>query len=391
MNEETEKAAPGSSWGECTTVKYPRNLDDGESRCYTVFVTVVTMAIPTLDQLFKLAIQKKASDLHIVADMPPILRVDGVLIPQKQFATLDADQTASLCYSLLNDGQKRRFIESRDLDVGYEIKDGTRFRVNLHWEKDRAGLVARVISARIPTLKELLMPGIVYDLCRLDQGFVLVTGPTGCGKSTSLAAMIDLINGERTAHIVTLEDPIEFIYTSKKSIIKQRQLGTDILSFAAGLKHVVRQDPNIVLVGEMRDLETIGSAITLAETGHLVLATLHTFNAAQTVDRIIDVFPPHQQNQVRSQLSLFLRAIISQRLLPRAKGGRIAAREILLNTPAVANLIRENKIPQIKTAIQTSAHEGMFTMDQNIKYLFESGEIERDIALSHMVNPESLH
>ncbi len=235
------------------------------------------------------------------------------------------------------------------------------------------------------------MPEIVYDLVRLDQGLILVTGPTGCGKSTSLAAMINLINEERSAHIVTLEDPIEFVYTPKKCIIKQRQLGTDMLTFASGLKHVVRQDPNVILVGEMRDLETIASTITLAETGHLVLATLHTFNAAQTVDRIICVFPPHQQNQVRSQLSLFLKGIISQRLLPHAKGGRVAAREVLLNSPAIANLIRENKIPQIKTAIQTSAHDGMTTMDQAIKRLFESGDITREVAVAHMANPDSLH
>lgn len=349
------------------------------------------MATSNLDQLFKLAIQKKASDLHIVADMPPILRIDGELAPQPNLGILTGKDTESLCMSLLNDEQAKRFVASRDLDVGYEIKDGTRFRVNLHWEKDQAGLVARVISSKIPTMKELQMPDIVYDLIRLNEGLILVTGPTGCGKSTSLAAMINLINEERSAHIVTLEDPIEFVYMPKKCIIKQRQLGTDILSFASGLKHVVRQDPNVILVGEMRDLETIASTITLAETGHLVLATLHTFNAAQTVDRIIDVFPPHQQNQVRSQLSLFLKGIVSQRLLPRARGGRIAAREILLNTPAIANLIRENKIPQIKTAIQTSAHEGMTTMDQNIKVLFENGEIARDVALAHMTNPESLH
>lgn len=350
-----------------------------------------TMATPSIDQLFKIAIQKKASDLHIVASMPPILRIDGELVPQTSLDELTGDDTAALCYSMLNEEQKKRFVASRDLDLGYEIKDGTRFRVNLHWEKDKAGLVARVISAKIPTMKDLDMPDIVYDLIRLNEGLILVTGPTGCGKSTSLAAMIDLINGERSAHIVTLEDPIEFIYQPKRCIIKQRQLGTDMLSFGAGLKHVVRQDPNVILVGEMRDLETIASTITLAETGHLVLATLHTFNAAQTVDRIIDVFPPHQQNQVRSQLSLFLKGIISQRLLPRIKGGRIAAREILLNSPAIANLIRENKIPQIKTAIQTSAHEGMLTMDNSIKLLFENKEITRDTALSHMTNPESLH
>ena len=251
------------------------------------------MAPQNLDQLFKLAVQKKASDLHIVAGMSPILRIHGELVSQANLGQLTGKDTETLCISLLNDEQAKRFVASRDLDVGYEIKDGTRFRVNLHWEKDQAGLVARVISSKIPTMKELQMPDIVYDLIRLNEGLILVTGPTGCGKSTSLAAMINLINEERSAHIMTLEDPIEFVYQPKKCIIKQRQLGTDMLSFAAGLKHVVRQDPNVILVGEMRDLETIASTITLAETGHLVLATLHTFNAAQTVDRIIDVFSPH--------------------------------------------------------------------------------------------------
>ncbi len=345
----------------------------------------------TLAQLFTLAIKKKASDLHIITNMPPVLRIDGVLTPQTELGVLTPDQTETLCFSILSEEQKRRFVDQREIDVGHEIKDGTRFRVNMHWEKNVAGLVARVISINIPTLEELLMPEIVYDLIRMNQGLILVTGPTGCGKSTSLAAMIELINQERSENIITLEDPIEFVYTPKKCIIKQRQLGTDMLSFGEALKHVVRQDPNVILVGEMRDLETIASTITLAETGHLVLATLHTFNAAQTVDRIIDVFPPHQQNQVRLQLSLFLKGIVSQRLLPRVKGGRIAAREVLINTSAIGNLIRENKIAQIKTAIQTSADEGMMTMDQNIKRLFEAGEITELIARANMANPETLH
>jgi twitching motility protein PilT len=202
--------------------------------------------------------------------------------------------------------------------------------------------------------------------------------------------MIDLINAERSVHIVTLEDPIEFLYSPKKAIIKQRQLGTDMMSFAQGLKHVLRQDPNVIMVGEMRDLETIASTITLAETGHLVIATLHTLNAAQTIDRIIDVFPPYQQSQVRMQISLFLKGIISQQLLPGANGGRVAAREVLINTPAIANLIRENKVPQIKTAIQTSAEDGMFTMDQNIKKLYGDGIITEETAMAYMVNPSDL-
>ncbi len=343
-----------------------------------------------LESLFSLAVEQNASDLHIAVGLPPVYRINGELVPKKNLPVIEPRTAEELCYSLLNEAQKRRYQTERELDLGHQIKDGTRFRINLHWERDNAGMVARVIPIDIPALKELGMPNIVYDLLRLDQGLILFTGPTGCGKSTSLASMINVINEERTAHIVTLEDPIEFVYAPKRCIIKQRQLGTDMLSFGEGLKHVVRQDPNVILVGEMRDLETISSTITLAETGHLVFATLHTFSAAQTVDRIIDVFPPHQQNQVRMQLSLFLKGVISQRLMPRKSGGRIAAREILINTPAIANLIRENKVAQIKTSIQTSSEFGMTTMDQDLKRLYEIGEVEKEVALAHMTNPEAL-
>lgn len=344
----------------------------------------------TIDQLFELAVAKHASDLHLTSNMPPILRIDGELVAQTDLGELKPKDVEALCLSVLSQEQQRRFVQDRELDAGYEIRSGTRFRVNVHWEKNVTGMVARIISADIPSMEDLMMPDIVYDLVRASQGLVLFTGPTGCGKSTSLAAMIEFINQERSVNIITLEDPIEFIYKPKKCIIKQRQFGTDILSFAEGLKHVVRQDPNVILVGEMRDLETIASTITLAETGHLVFATLHTFNAAQSIDRIIDVFPPHQQNQIRMQLSLFLKGVISQRLLPRASGGRIAAREILLNSPAVGNLIRENKIAQLRTTIQTSAEQGMFTMDQDIKRLYETKEVTEEIARMNMVNPEML-
>lgn len=342
-----------------------------------------------IDDIFRYAVEQKASDVHIVEGLPPIIRVDGELRKLDR-PTLTPRDTAEVCYSLLTPEQKEVFDTEKELDLGYEIGGVSRFRVNLHWEKGSAGLVARLISNRIPTMEELNMPPITYDMVRLKQGLILVTGPTGMGKSTTLAAMIDLINSERSVHIVTLEDPIEFIYQPKRSIIKQRQLGTDMMSFAQGLKHVLRQDPNVILVGEMRDLETIASTITLAETGHLVLATLHTLNAAQTIDRIIDVFPPYQQSQVRLQISLFLKGIISQQLLTAAAGGRVAAREVLINTPAIANLIRENKIPQIKTAIQTSAEDGMFTMDQNIKKLYLDGIINEPTALAYMANPSDL-
>lgn len=343
-----------------------------------------------IDKIFETGVKAGASDVHIVSGQPPIIRVDGQLQNMREFKSLSPTEAAELCYSLLNAEQKEVFDTERELDIGYEIDGVSRFRINMHWEKGNAGMVSRIISRKIPTMEELVMPPITYDLCRLKQGLVLVTGPTGMGKSTTLAAMIDLINRERGVHVVTLEDPIEFVYEPKKAIIKQRQLGTDMMSFAQGLKHVLRQDPNVIMVGEMRDLETIASTITLAETGHLVLATLHTLNAAQTIDRIIDVFPPYQQSQVRLQISLFLKGIISQQLLPDARGGRVAAREVLINSPAIANLIRENKIAQIKTAIQTSAEDGMFTMDQNIKKLYLDGIVTEDVAMSYMSNPSEL-
>lgn len=344
----------------------------------------------SIDELFKIAVEKKASDLHLVAGMPPILRIDGNLSPIAAKSKLSGSEIRSLLKPIMTDKQFAILETARELDISYELKGLGRFRVNCHWEKDNLGMVARVISHDIPTLKDINVPPIVFDLVGLHQGLILVTGPTGCGKSTTLAAMINHINRERSAHIITLEDPIEFVFEPIKSIIKQRQLTTDMLSFSSALIHVLRQDPNVIMVGEMRDLETIATTITLAETGHLVLATLHTHNAAQTVDRIIDIFPPHQQPQIRLQLSITLRAILSQRLIPRIDNGRVATREILINTPAIANLIRENKIAQIKTVLQTSAEEGMVTMDQDLMNLVRTSAIRKETAQFHMLNPELL-
>lgn len=343
----------------------------------------------TLKELFKIAITKNASDLHLVAGVPPVLRINGNLSYIEKTKELTGKEIEQLVFSLLDATQKEKFIKDRELDVGLEI-NGYRYRVNLHFEKNNIGLVARIINNEIPSIEEIGMPKIIYDLLNLKQGLILVTGPTGCGKSTTLASMIEYINANRFNNIITLEDPIEYIFQPNKSIIIQRQLGSDIKSFASGLKHSLRQDPNVIMVGEMRDLETIATTITLAETGHLVLATLHTYNAAQTIDRIIDIFPPHQQNQVRMQLSMTLASVISQRLLPRLDGGRIAAREIMTNTPAVANLIRESKITQLKTVIQTSMKEGMVSLDQNLKELYKEKKIEKEIAQSYMDNPELL-
>ena len=343
----------------------------------------------TIESLLSEAAGLKASDLHMVVNKSPIVRVDGIL-KELDYPVLTGKNLSELLNAMLAPKLKQKFETERELDTSFQIKDGTRFRINLHFEKDNPGLVARVIPTKIPALEDLTMPAVVYNLTRLDYGLVLVTGPTGCGKSTTLAAIIEQINNERAVNIITLEDPIEFVFTPVKSIIKQRQLGTDMLSFNEGLKHILRQDPNVIMVGEMRDIETIAATITLAETGHLVFATLHTNNAAETLDRIVDVFPPHQQNQIRSQLSSSLRAIISQRLLPKVGGGRVAAREILTNNSAIANLIRENKTPQIKSVIQTSAAQGMITMDHSIRDLLKQDIITQATAEAHVISIDSL-
>jgi twitching motility protein PilT len=340
--------------------------------------------------LFKLAVEKQASDIHILVGKPPILRIDGILneIDDKPYTAVSAKEQI---YSLISDLQKKAFEQDRELDFSYAMPNVGRFRVNIHFEREVTGLVARVVSTKIPTIDELNMPPVVKKLVQIRDGLILVTGPTGCGKSTTLAALVNEINETHNAHIVTLEDPIEFIFPPKKSIIRQRQLGSDMKSFQEGLKHVLRQDPNVIMVGEMRDLESIAAAITLAETGHLVLGTLHTLSASQTVDRIIDSFPPYQQSQIRVQVSITLRAIISQQLLRKINGGRVAAREILINNNAVANLIRESKIAQIKTVIQTSADEGMITMDNDLKRLVHEGLVNMEDAKSHMLNPSLVH
>lgn len=331
----------------------------------------------TLDNLLKKAVERNASDVHLVSGLPPFFRIDGQLIAAEK-ENLSAKEIEGLAKEITDETRFRKFSIEKELDFAYEISDGSRFRINLHFEKGNIGLSARTIPPEIPSLEDVGMPQVVYDLCDLDRGLIILTGPTGCGKSTSLAAMINHINQKRNVNIITLEDPIEFIFKPLKSIVRQRQLGSDMLSFQSGLIHVLRQDPNVIMVGEMRDLETIAATITLAETGHLVFATLHTYSAAQTIDRIIDIFPPYQQNQIRMQISITLQGVISQRLIPRQKQGRVAAREILINTPAVANLIRENKIAQIKTAIQTGAKDGMITMDNALLKLFKDGVISKE-------------
>ncbi len=347
-----------------------------------------------IKNLFKIAAEKKASDLHLLVGQPPIIRIDGNLVTvnsvwsgKEFYSPLSANDLTIAVELLLNKEQRIRLNKDKDIDCSYDIS-GVRFRVNISYEKNNLCVVARVIEEKKPTLEEIGMPGIVKDLLNSPQGLILVTGPTGCGKSTTLAAMINHINSTRSCHIVTLEDPIEYVFNSDKSLVAQRQLGSDVSSFASGLKHVLRQDPNVIMVGEMRDLETISAAITLAETGHLVLATLHTYNAIQTVDRIIDIFPPHQQAQVRSQLSMLLTAVISQRLLPKIGGGRIAARELLIRNSAVSNLIRENKISQLKSVMEMHSKNGMITLDSHLKELYKSGEIDKETMNIYLEDPE---
>ncbi|MBN2884833.1 PilT/PilU family type 4a pilus ATPase [Patescibacteria group bacterium] len=332
---------------------------------------------------------QKASDLHLVFALAPKVRRDGELYfltdgtEAETLAPLTDEDLVAAAKELLTEKELNTLEANRDLDVAKTV-DLYRFRMNFSYDRGHLKIVARVISDSKPSLKDLGMPVSVRNLLNLPQGLILVTGPTGCGKSTTLAAMINHLNTEHNCHIITLEDPIEYVFTSNKSVISQRELGSDITSFSAGLNHALRQDPDVIMVGEMRDLETISTAVTLAETGHLVLATLHTYNAAQTIDRIIDIFPAHQQNQIRSQLSMTLAAVVSQRLLPRRSGGRVAAREIMICNSAIANLIRENKIAQIKTVIETNMKIGMITMDHHLKDLYKAGEIEREVALNYM-------
>jgi len=338
----------------------------------------------TINELLKAVVKNEASDLHLVAGLPPIMRVSGELQKVKGKALSDKE-VESLAISMLDKNLQDKFLRERELDVGYSLPSGERFRVNLHFEKGAISVAARAIPRDIPDLDEIGLQDVAKKFTELPHGLVLVTGPTGSGKSTTLAAMINEINKTRAENIITLEDPVEFGFVPDKSIIRQRQLGTDMLTFAEGLKHALRQDPDVIMVGEMRDLETIATTLTLAETGHLVFATLHTYSAAQTVDRIIDVFPPHQQPQIRIQLAMTLRGIVSQQLVPKKGGGRAAVREILVNNAAVANLIREGKTQQIKTVLQTGAKFGMITLEQDFDRLIKEKQVEEETAEEYLV------
>jgi len=339
-----------------------------------------------LKELLQLVVEKNASDLHLTEGEPPVLRVDGELLPADA-PRLTADDTKRLVYSVLTDKQKVTFEETLELDFSLYIPNISRFRVNVHQQRGSVEAAFRVVLLNIRSLEELGLPPIVGKLAMKPNGLVIITGPTGMGKTTTLAAMVDLINTQRKCLIVTIEDPIEYLFKNKKSIIKQREVGSDTHSFASALKHVLRQDPDVILIGEMRDLETIATAVTAAETGHLVLSTLHTPDAPQTVDRIIDVFPPHQQQQIMIQLAGCIQGIVAQQLLARKDGkGRIVATEIMVGTDAVRSCVREHRTQQLPTIIHTGSQYGMTTMDKSLKELYLKGIITYETAVSRAKN-----
>jgi len=341
-----------------------------------------------MKQLLEVVVKQGASDLHLTVGVPPMLRIDGELVAL-DLETLTQEVCKGLVYGILSDSQKVRFEEDLELDFSLSIKGLSRFRVNVHMERGNVEAAFRIVSLDIRTIEELGLPPVVADLARRPNGLVLVTGPTGVGKTTTLAAMANLISQEKRCLIITIEDPIEYLLPHKKSVIKQREVHSDTKSFANALRHVLRQDPDVILVGEMRDLETISTALTAAETGHLVLSTLHTPDASQTIDRIIDVFPSHQQQQIKVQLASSLQGIVSQQLLPCAEGqGRVVAAEILVATSGVRHLIREHKTEQLPTMIQTGALRGMQTMDSSLKELYLKGVITYETAISKARNPE---
>ncbi len=347
-------------------------------------------SILDMSQLLELMMNKGASDLHITLGSAPMLRIDGQMIPTP-FEKLTGEICQRLIYSLLTDTQKQRFEASNELDMSFGIKGIGRIRMNVFRQRGTVGAVLRSIPQKIKSIDELGLPPAIYDILKIPKGLILVTGPTGSGKSTTLASMIDYLNENEQSHIITIEDPIEFVHMHKKSIVNQREVGGDTSSFNTALKYILRQDPDTILIGEMRDMETIQSAINVAETGHLVFATLHTTDAAQSINRMIDVFPPHQQAQVRSQVSFVLQAVLSQQLLQRMSGpGRAMACEILVATPAIRNLIREEKTEQIMMTMQTGAKFGMQTMNMSLLDMYLRHIISYQQALQSSTDPDDL-
>lgn len=333
-----------------------------------------------IEVLLEEVVRRRASDLHLQVGLPPMLRIDGALVPVAGFNPLDEASVETLIFAILDQDQRQILLKDKEFDFSFAFGTLGRFRVNAFHERGNLAGALRLIPNEIKSISELGLPNVVLNFADFPRGLVLITGPTGSGKSTTLAALVDKINTEKSQHIITIEDPIEFTHKSKKSVVVQREVHYDTYSFSAALRSSLRQDPDVVLIGEMRDLETISAAITIAETGHLVFATLHTNSAAQSIDRMIDVFPPHQQPQIRAQLSNILMAICSQRLVPTIGGGRVAAAEILVANPAVRNIIREGKAHQLDAIIQTGAEVGMQTMDRTLVSLVQSGTITYDNA-----------
>jgi len=342
-----------------------------------------------LEDLFLNTLKFNASDLHLSVGYKPTIRVDGALLPLDEFSVLNPEHAQDLAYQILGD-RKETFLEKKEINFSYAFKDRARFRVNIFFEKGFISSSLRLISSQIKTIKELNLPLALHKIAQLKQGFVLLTGPSGHGKSTTLASIIDEINHSRAEHIITIEDPVEYLFIGDKSLVNQREIGQDTKSFHNALGSILREDPNIIMIGEMRDWETIAAALTAAETGHLVLSSLHTNSASQTVDRIIDVFPSDQQNQVRFQLANTLSAVISQRLLPRLRGGRIPAVEIMFANNAVSNLIREDKTHQLNLVIETSLESGMISLNRSLAELIRRGEVAPETALAYSLNPKEL-
>lgn len=332
----------------------------------------------SIDTYFKAAVEAGASDIHLIVGEAPTMRIDGVLT-EIDDTPLPKTELTKAVMALMSTDQKALFEETKDVDLGYETGDA-RFRLNIHMQEGAIGLAARYIPGDIPSTEELLISETIAQFAQLQHGLVLLVGPTGSGKSTTIASLVESINLQRKAHVVTIEDPIEFTFEDKEAVIEQREVGIDTPTFASALKHVLRQDPDVIVVGEMRDPETIATVLTAAETGHLVFSTLHTASTAEAIERIVDVFEGPKQRQVLIQLSAVLRGVVAQILLPKAGGGRIAAREVLINTPAVANLIRENNISQIKSVLQTNAKDGMVPLDVAVKQLQKEKLIDKDIA-----------
>jgi twitching motility protein PilT len=342
-------------------------------------------------ELLGVLLDMDGSDLHLTAGSPPVVRVHGDLQRIEQYAPMSPRALQGMIYAILPQKLRERFEQELELDMSYSLPGRARFRVNVYMQRDSIGAAFRVIPFEIKDISALGLPGVVADLARFPRGFVVVTGPTGSGKSTTLASMVDVVNTERRGHIMTVEDPIEFLHKHKSCIVNQREVGADTHGFASALKHVLRQDPDVILVGEMRDLETISTAITAAETGHLVFATLHTQDAPQTIDRIIDVFPPHQQQQVRVQLATTLQGVVTQQLIPTADGaGRAVATEVMVATPAIRNLIREGKVHQIYSAMQAGGRFGMQTMDMSLAAQVKANKVTQQMAFERCHDPEEL-